>query len=137
MNRHLGALKNAHYEALIDRVADVCERVLTSDMLKQKFHINEIADNLGVKVNPDLLQHILEVLCLRGSLGLSNGYYQLTAKTDRFSDNHRQTIKALLDFAEDSGKKPFSAGNFCKTHQGKYPKKRWKNSCGNWSRKTS
>ncbi|MDY6904855.1 MAG: selenocysteine-specific translation elongation factor [Thermodesulfobacteriota bacterium] len=123
ISKEEGGLRKDHYDTLMHHVKDVCESVLTVDKLKQKFQINEIADTLAAKVSRTLLQHILTNLCRQNKLWLSDGYYQLSTRTDRLSSDHRQTISALMTFADDSGTKPFSAGYFCKCHRGKYPKK--------------
>lgn len=123
ISRRDGVLKKDHYDWLLHHVLKVCERVLTGDNLKQKFQINEIADSLDVKVSQTLLVDILRVLCQRGSLAISNGYYQLTGSTEWLSADHQKTITALLNFAENAGWKPFSAGHFCKVSRGQYSKR--------------
>ncbi|MFO7861956.1 MAG: SelB C-terminal domain-containing protein [Desulfosalsimonas sp.] len=120
-----GVVKRQQYEKLLREVRALFKKPSVGQKsIQPRFHIREVADRLGILAESEVLHHVMARLCAQGHLCLFKGYYQVPAHSVRLSADYKNLASSVMEFANECGLKPFTAGHFNKTHHDQYEKAR-------------
>jgi selenocysteine-specific elongation factor len=111
------------YETLKAGLLQAIRKALKEDSLKETVNAEEVKAKVAPSIEQGFLLHILDELCLEGSLVRAGGGYQAPGITGNLSKEQEALIALLLDYASKSGLNPFSADTIWKLHAKRIDKK--------------
>lgn len=118
-----GAIKKDHLSALEAQCQRVIKNAFQKDPLRKKVTLTEVAERLGYRVEPSVLQIVADTLCQAGRIAPLEGGFALCGFQPTLDDHRETLIEHLLAHALASGLTPFSADTFWKLHRPTYEKK--------------
>jgi selenocysteine-specific elongation factor len=118
-----GAIKKNYLKALETEFIKIIEKIFKKDPLKKKVTLPEVAERLAHRVEPALLQTVVDRLCKVGQIVSLEGGFILCGFQPELDAQREALISRLLAYALASGLTPFSADTFWKLTRRKYNKK--------------
>lgn len=117
-----GFFGKARYQDLKRKLPEVVEKILTKNPLKMTATPEEIKKQLAPSLDKAPFQRMLDELCSEGKMIKTGGAFRIQNLLVRLSDERERLISMLLDYAQESGFVPFSAGTFWNLHKRKFNK---------------
>ena len=118
-----GFFGKEQYQELKDGVHEAVEKILKQDPLKTNVKADEIRFQVAPSLDDLPFQRMLAELCNEGKLLKMDGGFRSQNHSVDLPLEKKRIVSLILDYALQSGFRPFSADTIWKLHNKKYDKK--------------
>ncbi|MFH1082297.1 MAG: SelB C-terminal domain-containing protein, partial [Pseudomonadota bacterium] len=117
-----GFLGKDQYQELKEDLYEAVERILNQDPLKANVKADEIRFQVAPSLDDLPFQRMLAELCNEGKMLKADGGFRSQNHSVDLPHEQKRIVSLILDYARQSGFRPFSADTIWKLHKKRYDK---------------